>query len=248
MLLAYFDDSGKFADSDFICMAGYLSDDKNWEQFCLAWRDLLFKNNLPFIHMKDFVHLRGPYEELGWTHERKQKVLDEFITIIRTYILAGFGVAVDAKYYRSMALEARKLLGDPHLFCFQRLMSRFTRKLKESGWNEPIPVIFDDCEEYSVRCYRLWSAMRANYPDMKSQISAITFADDKIFYPLQGADILAWETTKHLRQMAEQRKLRPTMDSLMRTSNNPALGIEYISELWDGPELEKAYLEHAKVQ
>ena len=32
VLWGYFDESGKFADSDFVCLAGYLADER-WEQF-----------------------------------------------------------------------------------------------------------------------------------------------------------------------------------------------------------------------
>lgn len=72
-------------------------------------------------------------------------------------------------------------------------------------------------------------------------VSAITFADDEIFYPLQGADVLANETNKHLRNLAKARRVRPEMENLVRSLDDPPLGIEYVGELWDGPELERAY-------
>jgi hypothetical protein len=34
---AYFDESGHFRDSDFICMAGYIAEESSWDGFCEAW-------------------------------------------------------------------------------------------------------------------------------------------------------------------------------------------------------------------
>lgn len=36
MLFAYFDESGKPDSSNFVCIAGYTSDDDGWKKFCEA--------------------------------------------------------------------------------------------------------------------------------------------------------------------------------------------------------------------
>jgi len=103
----FLDESGKFADSDFVCMAGYISDDEGWTQFFEKWRKLLLRPEIPYIHMKEMISIRGPYKDLGWTSEQRDGILNEFIDVIRDHIQAGFGVAVDAKYLRSMNADAR---------------------------------------------------------------------------------------------------------------------------------------------
>ena len=249
MTHVFLDDSGKFSDSDFVCLAGYIADDDGWNSLCADWGTLLSKHKIPFIHMKDMVALRGPYENLGWTHEQRDAVLSEFIDTIRKHVIAGFGVGVAAKYLRSMEKEARRVIGDPYLLCFQRILRRVIGKLREIGYTGPITAVFDDCEEYSVRCYRMWSALRTHAPELALLMPSITFADDVMFYPLQAADILAWETNKHLRQMAGQHKIRKQMERLMQ-STEPGYGLEYISEFYDAEALDRLYsdIKSGKVQ
>jgi len=245
---SYFDDSGKWKDSDYVCLAGYLSDESGWNGFCADWRALLDKHGIPSVHVKDLLPMQGPYRDLGWTLTKRDEVYNEFVSVIRKHVLVGFGMAVDARYWRAMKPEARKLLGDPFMACFQRLMRRITDRLEAAGSQDPMPITFDDCSDYSQKCYSAWSALRKRDPRMMRLISAITFADDEIFYPLQGADVLANETNKHLRNLAKARRvrpdmenLRPEMENLVRSLDDPPLGIEYVGELWDGPELERAY-------
>jgi hypothetical protein len=241
MMLAYFDDSGKFAESDYILLAGYLSDDKSWEEFTREWRGLLIQHEIPYVHMRDLVPLQGPYKKLAWDKDHRDDVIRQFIAVIRRNVFMGFGVAVDAKYLRKMGNDAQKVLKRPELFCFSRLMRHLTNTLSTIPWNEPVPLIFDDCEEFSVKIYRLWSQLRRQDQNIMSRFSAISFADDHIFHPLQAADILASETLKFLRNQASGRNIRDEIKLLMKDFANPSWGIDYVSELWDGPELERAY-------
>jgi hypothetical protein len=66
MAHAFFDESGKFGDSDFVCIAGYISHDGGWNNFCDRWGPLLIRHQIPYVHMKEMISLRGPYEKLGW--------------------------------------------------------------------------------------------------------------------------------------------------------------------------------------
>lgn len=168
MAHAYFDDSGKLSDSDFVCLAGYIAPDDGWQSFCVKWGPLLARHKIPYIHMKELIPLRGPYEPLNWTTDRRDAVLGEFIDLIRSYVVAGFGVGVDSKYLRSMPKEAQRAIGDPAILCFQRILRIVVSKLEEVGYHSPISAVFDDCEEYSVRCYKMWSRLRTHAPERLS--------------------------------------------------------------------------------
>lgn len=240
MAHAFFDDSGKFADTDFVCIAGYIAHDSAWEELCQKWGMLLLRHNIPFIHMKDLIPLRGPYENLGWDIAKRDEVLREFIDVIREHVVGGFGVGVDSKYLRSMCKDAKQQIGDPAMLCFQRILRIVVNKLQSVGYQSSISPVFDDCEEYSVRCYRMWSRLRKNAPELSAAVPSITFANDHHFWPLQAADVLAWETNKHLRQMAGNFNMRKQMETLMQ-STTPGYGLDYTSELWDAETLEELY-------
>jgi len=240
MAHAYFDDSGKFTDSDFVCLAGYVSYDAGWAALVQKWEALLVQHKIPYIHMKDLMALRGPYETLGWDTKHRDEVLNDFIDVIRESVVAGFGVVVDAKYYRSLGKGIREQLGDPFMFCFQRILRRVVKKLRDVGYPYPISAVFDDCEQYSVRCYRMWSRLRKWAPDIRQQIPSISFADDSVLYPLQTADILAWQTNKYLRQKAGNFQPTEHMKRLMM-STTPGYALDYISEMWNQDGLDKLW-------
>jgi hypothetical protein len=188
--------------------------------------------------MNDLISLQGPYKALGWETSKRDAVLTDFIDVIRNNIIAGFGVGVDSKYLRSIPKEFQKLIGDPQMLCFQRILRIVVNTLHRVGYQSTITVTFDDCEEYSVRCYRMWSRLRQLSPELGELIPSISFADDCKFFPLQAADLLSWETNKHLRQMAGKYKTRLTMERLMQ-STTPGYGLEYISELWDDENIDR---------
>lgn len=229
-MFAYFDESGKFQDSDFICIAGFVSDDARWNVFAEQWDRLLKTYKIPALHMRHVMPLKGPFE--GWDREQAKKMLGEFIGIIRRNVFIGLGVGMDTKYLRSMPSDVRKQIGDPQYFCFQRILRLLVKKVEKIGYKSSVPITFDDTEEHAVRCYRMWSKLRKLHPELKQAISAITFADDEIFYPLQGADLLAHQTRDHQLRMASGRGHSQHFENLV-TPIGPETGIHYDSEFWN---------------
>lgn len=237
VLHAYFDESGKYQDSDFICLAGYISDDDRWSVFCTEWAGLLAKHHIPYVHMKNFMVLQGEYKELGWTADHRDMVLREFFDVIRRNIMAAFLIGFDAKHYRSMSVEARKCFGDPVVFCFQRLIESVVKRVSRLGSETKVVMVFDDDEDYAMRCYRLWCDLRTSTPEMGTYIPSVCFADDKVFAPLQGADILAHQTRRFMLDLVAGTSPREAFIDLL-TSPNPAYGIEYITEVWAGVQID----------
>jgi len=240
---AFFDESGKFHDHDFICIAGYIAEDPNWDAFCKQWQSLLKKHRLQTIHMTDLMALKGEYKGLGWSEENKVSVVKDFIGAIRDNVLAGFAVGLDAKYYRSMMKETKKRF-QPQVFCFARLIKLLMNRLNAWGWTEPISSVFDDCRQYSMKCYSALCDIKEKHGEVRKLIASITFADDEVFYPLQAADLLAYATRQEQRMGDGAWSEGSIFYDLLREEKS-GYGILYESEYWDGPELdrvEKAYM------
>ena len=233
MLHAYFDESGKFQDSNFICLTGYIADDDQWERFSTEWVGLLERHHIPYVHMKHMIALQGVYKELGWTHEHRDKVLDQFIEVIQRNILAAFAIGLDAKAYREMSAESKNRLGgDPFLFCFVRLINKVVTTLEKKGQDSPITMVFDNDQAYAMKLYSLWYKLRKMNPEHGKKIGAMCFADDTIYQPLQGADVLAHQTNKFMRNVQEQRDVHPRFLRLLKKPTPPYV-IEFISEMFD---------------
>lgn len=236
VLWGYFDEAGHFrGKGDYLCMAGYFSDEKGWDPFTEQWVSLLKKHKISAVHMKDMVALQGEYGRLGWTHEHRDKVvLPEFIKAITDNLAVGLGVAVDLKYFKSMSPEARKRIGDPYYLCFMRLIKLTIDTMRNNGVEFPFAVIFDDNEEYSIKCYRLLTRLRKENAEVKRLIGSISFGDDSFYSPLQAADLLAYESLKELKQKAGGYKSRGHFTNLVTTE----LNLVYDSEYYDRESLD----------
>ena len=240
---AYFDESGHYSDNDFVCLTGYVATDEAWESFNDAWVKCLLKHGIRGIHMKDLMRLQGAYKDKRWSKEHRDDIVSEFISVMVKHTLAAFAVGFDAKYFRSLPPHDRAKVGDPHMFCFQRLMRRITDTMAEAGRisqrrvDTRVSVIFDDHQHYSVECYKHWSSLRTTHPDMKHMIPSIAFADDEVFYPLQGADVLSWLSNQWLRGGRDVDKISRHLRELVQMHEGNA-HFAFVDELWDKDELD----------
>jgi hypothetical protein len=234
---AYFDESGSQAGSDYICLCGYIAEDENWQMFCQEWGKQLRLDDIPYVHVANLMSRMGVYKSKTWTDGERDDLLSRYINIIRSNALAGFAIGFDAKHFRTMPSQTRQDTGDAHMFCFIRMMRNIVETLRGWSYEPSISIVFDDHQRYSPLYYSRWSELRAKHPDMKKRIASITFADDEVFYPLQGADILCWLSNRHLHGMS---KNAPVSRHLGEVLQDPVQGFafRYVQEFWDKNELD----------
>ncbi len=238
VLWGYFDEAGHFRGAgDYLCMAGYIGDEDGWNAFTERWGKLLRKYGITAVHMKDMIALQDEYGKLGWDHDYRDKVvLPEFIEVIKDHLAVGLGIAVDLKHLRQMPPESQKAIGDPYYLCFMRMIRLVIDTARKAGVEFPMALIFDDSEEYSIKCYRLLSRLRQENAEVKSLIGSISFADDAIYYPLQAADVLAYESLKELKQKAGGYDSRKHFNNLVTRTE---MGLAYDSHFYDGAALDE---------
>jgi hypothetical protein len=233
---AYFDDSGKESDHThrFVVLAGYMSGD--WTPLYRSWRSLLIKHGVPHVHMKDIL---GIAKSKGWDVPKLNVVLREFITAIKEANLTGFGVAVDANEWRAFSKERRHQFGDAQEFCCSRILRRIVDRLIDAGFpDEPLSITFDRDWEFARRRLTLIEEISKRAPQMRKNLAQLAFADSKHFYPLQAADLLAWETRRHLANVIEGEGGTVRWGELMTALPYGELDYE-ASEYWDKALIER---------
>jgi hypothetical protein len=242
VIRAYFDDSGKEStpNGDFVCMAGYMADSNFWELFASSWRQKLLKYGITGIHMKELIPLQGEYKTLGWDVPKRNAALAEFIRVIKTVDLIGFGIGVDARAWRELR-KLRSDLPDVQAFCFARIMRLVIETVKRAAVRDFVAVHFDPDPEFGAARLRLFDALWRRDPEARYYLASLTFADTIIFSPLQAADLLAWETRKELVQKAGGFESTPRYKDLFRALEG--IELQYHSELWDKAEIEARALE-----
>jgi hypothetical protein len=239
MLAGFFDDSGKESNprGEFVCLAGYVAGDMGWTDFVALWGQLLLKHGIPYLHMKDFVPLQGPYKQLGWSISKRNEVLSDFIAVIKDTNLIGVGVSVHAQAWRTVVPEElARQHGNAMEFCFQRVCRLIVDRMKKVAPRELLGMYFDCDEEFSAARFRLFSWVRQHNETAREYISSITFANPLHWVGLQAADFLAWQTRKEMLQ-----KLGG-FDSTAQWKELFALDLgyvpEYIGEAWTKLDIE----------
>lgn len=136
---------------------------------------------------------------LGLSADQATEVLIEFVDKIRERVQFGFGIAVDGKYFRRKFEIAGKPPKDPKRFYTQRLLRRIRDNfIDQAGYSASLAITFDEDEESAVDCYQIVSRLRRDNDDLRELVASIGFANDRIYTPLQAADILAHLTREQL--------------------------------------------------
>ncbi len=209
----FFDDSGKESDSSnrFVVMAGYATED--WGEFSKRWRALLLKYGLPAIHMKEII---GIAEEREWTRQQLNDLLQEFVAVITASSMVGFGVGVDVEAFRALPKDIRQRCGNVQLFCCSRILRRVKDHLGHGRFDDQlISVIFDQDFAYARPRVRLVEEVRQRDRWLADRLTMVAFGNSEHFYPLQAADLLAWETRRQLVNEATGNPSTPRWAQLM---------------------------------
>lgn len=241
MIECFFDDSGKesSASEPFVCMAGYLADIGYWARFVERWQQLRLFHHISGVHMKELIPLQGEYKTLGWTVEKRNAVLSDFIRIIKEERLVGFGVAVEADCWRQLPEPNRKQYGTAQEFCFTRIVHMVVHRLEECGDPDFVSLHFDRDKEFARPRLTLYENLLEHDERVRKRIVELTFANPLFSSPLQAADVLAWETRKELIQKAGGHDSTARFKDLFTALEGVEL--DYTSELWDRAELERVF-------
>jgi Protein of unknown function (DUF3800) len=229
LLEAYFDDSGKESDrhNRVVCIAGYMSPTGFWNDFNQKWEGTLLQHGLTELHMKLWGAIK---KEKGWANAKADAVLNDFIDIIRGAKLWGFGAGVDADQWRALPRNKQKLFGSAQEFVMQRVFRLIIDEIRTHQIAAHLNIVFDQDEGYSKpRLTRFFGVKRID-PLAKRHAAIISFADAKVCYSLQAADLLAYLTRKRLMEREEGTSESTHWLRLM----TPAPDLEHTRYKWDG--------------
>jgi Protein of unknown function (DUF3800) len=236
VLEAYFDDSGKQADSNFVCIAGFLADVSYWSQFVIDWEHSLLKHGINCIHMKDLMTRHGEFSDL--TQDKINNIIDVFWEIIKKNKLIAFGIVVDSIYWNTLPKDFQWEHGNAQEFCFQRMLRRVRDRIALVGNKNYVHITFDrDMDLSKQRLTRFDNIVKKDNVARDLFVS-ICFANSKVYYQLQAADMLSWETKRFL----EDKRINkhPTVGSTKIFSLGVDRDLEFAAaEYWDKEKFEK---------
>ena len=249
VIRCFFDDSGKEGDPDnrIVCIAGYLAaGETRWNVFGEEWGHQLLAHGLTWLHMTDLMADQGEYAFLKDNWPKKKALLDQFIGAIKISGLIGFGVAVDADAWRKVPKEITRVEGDAQQFCFLRIMRLIVERMKLARPNDYVAVHFDCDKAFSPSRFQRFIGVRDRDPEARRYLQTFTIAEPKLYFPLQAADLLAWESRKELMRRLGGFESRPEFNEMFEVMSG--YFPDYTGEFWDEETIEKEILKKIREQ
>jgi len=71
MFQCFFDEGGG-EDHGFIAVCGYVASVEKWKRFEADWKRMLALHQVPYLHMKQLAHFKGPYQK--WKNDENGRV------------------------------------------------------------------------------------------------------------------------------------------------------------------------------
>lgn len=195
VLSVFCDESGKFRDQTIISFSAVWVTLETLERFENKWRELLRRHELKPFKISDAVKSHRPYGIIPSQSEAERiKALNPFAACIGENFEYGIEMAVNVEAFRRTNQDVKKRIAggdDPFYFAFLRVLLA----VMERVGGEKVAFVCDDDQETAANCLSLYRRLKNmnGSPELESlkDISAITFADDEVFLPLQASDVVA---------------------------------------------------------
>jgi len=211
MFEAYFDDSGTDSNSPLAIAACYVSTKRGWDAFTMDWNLARYEEGFDVFHMTDFAAPReqGKMPFCDWNSEKKKRVYNRLATIINENKRIGCGIAIPKDVFDKLVAalpdRLREQFGTHHYtFAVKTVMALIGKWRLNSGITLPTRYIFDRMGKGRDEIGALWEGVPGE--DWKEQIfgmerDGFSFQNKANLKPLQAADILAWQTNWHMRNV-----------------------------------------------
>jgi hypothetical protein len=106
---------------------------------------------------------------------------------------------------------------NPYYYLFPSFMAAASSLEKHGGRNRPIEFIFDSSERFEKPSLRLYHHLPSIH-ELFGNITNVHYEDEKLFLPLQAADLLAWQIRRRFCVTSE-----PPRPQFEKAINNPRL-------------------------
>lgn len=220
----YGDESGSHGQGAFV-LSGYFGEDDAWGAFEDEWHSVLHDSSIggheiEYFHMRECFKLEGAFA--GFNRFQADKKLRALVDVLCPFLRSGaireFTSIIEWDVYnRAVTGPLRQVFNNPYLFAFGSILSETARCLTEVlGRQDPIYYFLDDQIpkiEESVD-FQFVTAKESLPETLGALIEGPTFRSDKLCYPLQAADLIAWQRHRKELAPAEDMGERPELKKL----------------------------------
>lgn len=196
VMKAFIDDSGSGSDSPWYVLAGYVGTVEAWDLFGATWLEVLNgPPKLEYFKASEAESLRPDGQWAGVTKEQRNTRLNALIDVIGKFATRAFYVRTMQKDYDEIIKPYVPPRWDnAYFFLFIGCIAAATSLEKYTGAGNPIDFVFDTADKKRiVNPSLLLYDQVSSISQFSGRITNVHYEDEKIFLPLQAADLLAWQ-------------------------------------------------------
>jgi hypothetical protein len=187
---AIFDESGTHPTSDLVVFAGLVCEQPKCDALSRAWNKRLHNSdlNISFLHMVDLNrrHQRSTDE----TEKRKLEILiEDLANILGEHVGEGCINSITTSEFNALSPELRKRHSRPFFYAFEAGVKAMISASIEPRDN--LVLICDDSDD-AGECLRAFRRLKKMEPAITEKLPFISFGDDRMYPPLQAADMFAY--------------------------------------------------------
>jgi len=259
MLVAYMDESGHSKDpkSHFCGLGGLVADLVKWETLEASWRSALKEGGVkgPF-HMRQFAHRQGEFK--GWTEAHRKKLLGKLVEAIVELDAVPVGCVIWLDHYHSCPKLIRTFYREPYFMAFQTVTKGVALQALPPPNSETqggVAMVYASQKEFGATqagsagnerqagaARQLWLAMKER-TTFGPLMGSYKTASPEELYPLQAADLFAYELTKEFENLLKRPNdamrwpLRKILRPILQQENR------HLIQFFDAHDIVRVFLE-----
>lgn len=197
-LRAFIDDSGSGGDSPWFVLAGYVGTAERWAGFDKAWQTVLDgPPKLHYFKSSEAESLRPDGQWAGISKENRNKRIDSLIAVIGKHALRAIFIRLQQRDYDEVIKPyVPPMWQNAYYFLFLGFLSVAMSTEKYAGDGRRVEFFFDSNQQVEKPSRKLYGQVTKQLPEFASAMDDVHYKDEKIFLPLQAADLLAWQVRR----------------------------------------------------
>lgn len=213
MQVAYFDESGIDGAHGITLIAGVVARLEDWPRIVAAWRDQLATDGVATFHYYECKNQTGGYRGWDWFGDCVPH-LERLAGIIALHPIGGVSAAFLGDWTTAVAdrPDLQERFPSAYSFCFEMMVKKLRDEMHHHGQPDVV-MVFARQREYQRRAIEVWHWHRARqaWPEIRD----VRYAEPSDVPGLQMADMLAWETRRHLFKGGDEWRSLPLLRRLV---------------------------------
>jgi hypothetical protein len=207
----YLDESATDDNAPLAVVGGLLLNKSRFEAFDRAFPEVLKRHRVPGpLHMKDFRRPDGRLADI--TNDTRRLLFTDVVQLINECKLYSLAATLSTASYKKH-FEARFRKEGMGLYgaCFIICAEINHQLAKHNGYDERIPILMDSGNPYADHVRGAHAELlEERWKEMR--VGSLTLDDDKLWTPLQAADVIAWASSVREQTGTFNNGYEPLMD------------------------------------